>query len=612
MQHLEWHTGKDYNPTKEEVEFVKKVRIRREKMKVAKAKVERLRPIITKMYEADFVPYGDERSTSTVPLLRSIVEMFVAQAMKIPTEFIAKSETSEHWTTARAMQEVWKKDRRTKNRKTEIMMNEYTTGIYGSSAIFTWFERCEKKVKDVTIWDDWNIKEISKDYVEDNIILENVDIRFLYIDDQAIWTFESANDCIYEKWISYSKFKSLEWNKAYKNIDKVTPKNFSTEDMAYVTDEDTQREWEYVLLQYYWNLEEDEFWIVANGINVRKHAIMDTMNGKKAIPFTFRVLWMKLHWIRWVGFGEALMMFNSEVNNLREMLMDAIKRSNSQVLALWPWLSFNGREFVYDNEILSFDWQFSGNFEQISWNPPNQAIFNYIQQLYKDIAVYIGIDIQNIVWTPNRTAFEVEVQREASQERLNVYFRNRDLAFERLANLHMDNLQKFFPRKNADWLLPTVELDWEMLKDGELVKKKWKHILEITPEILRWQTYMDVHTNINATTISAVDRQQKMDFLKDVWQIANSYATVKQLWFDIDDILPFKTALTDTAQDYNITVDKKDNSEVEQKKKELFEWMRWMMKGWWQQQWTWQPWEQQEQPWIEQPQPLSPQWQPLI
>jgi hypothetical protein len=31
---------------------------------------------------------------------------------------------------------------------------------------------------------------------------------------------------------------------------------------------------------------------------------------------------------------EALMMFNSEINNLRELLMDAIRRSNTQVLAI--------------------------------------------------------------------------------------------------------------------------------------------------------------------------------------------------------------------------------------------------------------------------------------
>jgi len=48
-------------------------------------------------------------------------------------------------------------------------------------------------------------------------------------------------------------------------------------------------------------------------------------------------------------------MFNSEINDLREMLMDAIRRSNTQVLAIGSGLTFNGRSFSYDNEILTFD-----------------------------------------------------------------------------------------------------------------------------------------------------------------------------------------------------------------------------------------------------------------
>lgn len=95
------------------------------------------------------------------------------------------------------------------------------------------------------------------------------------------------------------------------------------------------------------------------------------------------------------------MMFNSEVNNLRELLMDGIRRSNTQVLAIGNGLSFDGRGFSYDNEILTFDGRLSAdNFQQISGNPPNQAIFGYLDRLYKDISVYCGIDIQNVLGQP--------------------------------------------------------------------------------------------------------------------------------------------------------------------------------------------------------------------
>jgi hypothetical protein len=58
--------------------------------------------------------------------------------------------------------------------------------------------------------------------------------------------------------------------------------------------------------------------------------------------------------------------------------------------------------------------------------------------------VYIGIDIQNIMGQPQQTAFQTEVQREAMQKRVNVWLENRDLAYERFADLYKDLLQTYF------------------------------------------------------------------------------------------------------------------------------------------------------------------------
>ncbi len=188
--------------------------------------------------------------------------------------------------------------------------------------------------------------------------------------------------------------------------------------------------------------------------------MVSTIAGKKALPFVVRTFGKKNYSIYGRGFCEAGMMFNSELNNLRELLMDAIKRSNSQTLALGNGLSFNGRDFSYDNEILVFDGKLDDStFKQISGNPPNQAIFGYLDRLYKDIAVYIGIDIQNIIGDPQQTAFQTEVQREASQKRVNVWLKNRGIAYERYANLMKDLLQTYFPRKTADGLNPELQIE---------------------------------------------------------------------------------------------------------------------------------------------------------
>lgn len=41
-------------------------------------------------------------------------------------------------------------------------------------------------------------------------------------------------------------------------------------------------------------------------------------------------------------------------------------------------------------------------------------------------------------------------------------------------------------------------------------------MFEVTPEILRGDMYVDVYTNINAPTISAVERQLKIDFMNSI------------------------------------------------------------------------------------------------
>jgi len=304
--------------------------------------------------------------------------------------------------------------------------------------------------------------------------------------------------------------------------------------------------------------------------------MMNTINGEKALPFTIRNLGKRIYSIYGKGMCEALMMFNSEINNLREMLMDAIRRSNTQVLAIGNWLQFDGREFSYDNEILSFDGNFAQNFQQIQGNPPNQAIFNYMEQLYRDIAVYVWIDVQNIMWGNNQTAFQTEVQREASQKRINVWLENRDLAYERFADLYKDALQTFFPRKNAEGLYPEIEVEDEQLieNNGEpyFKKKKWNYVFQVTPEILRGDLYVDVYTNASAPTINAVERQLKLDFMNSIWTMAQWYSVAKQAGIDIDKVLPMNENIRDMAAEYNLSpVEKDDSEEVKAQKLKLLQ-----------------------------------------
>ena len=524
-----------------------------------------------KMLEAIYRPYEDGRSSSVVPLSSAILELFIADCIKIPTEYKFRGETTKYITQAKALEYVWKYDFRKNNRKKAFRDDDYICGAFGTSIMYVWFESYFREQKDFKIDDNLNVVFEPKKFKKENIVVNSVDIRNFYIDDTAIDCIEQANDCIYREQISYEKFMTFKNNPLYKNMDKVVPQQYSLDYQPYTTIEQTTKQGNFVQITRYWNVERDMYCEVANGVLVREHPMMNTINGEKALPFTIRNLWKRIYSIYWRWLCEALMMFNSEINNLREMLMDAIRRSNTQVLALGNGLQFNGREFSYDNEILSFDGNFAQNFQQITGTPPNQAIFNYMEQLYRDIAVYVWIDVQNIMWGNNQTAFQTEVQREASQKRVNVWLENRDLAYERFADLYKDALQTFFPRKNAEWLYPTIEIEDEELVEGKewpyFKKRKGNYTFEVTPEILRGDLYVDVFTNASAPTINAVERQLKVDFMNSIGTMAQWYAVAKQSGIDIDKVLPMNENLREMAAEYNLSPVEKDSSEDVKKAK---------------------------------------------
>ena len=60
-----------------------------------------------------------------------------------------------------------------------------------------------------------------------------------------------------------------------------------------------------------------------------------------------------------------------------------------------------------------------------------------------EIPARVGNDINNMN-DGNITAFQTQVQQERSQKRTNVIMANRDIAYNRLADLHMENLIRYY------------------------------------------------------------------------------------------------------------------------------------------------------------------------
>lgn len=76
-----------YVPNNKEKKIIDYVNKRFSAMQSARTVVDKDRGIYQTMIDATRKPYPDKRSSSNVPLASTLVEQFVAEAIKIPSEF---------------------------------------------------------------------------------------------------------------------------------------------------------------------------------------------------------------------------------------------------------------------------------------------------------------------------------------------------------------------------------------------------------------------------------------------------------------------------------------------------------------------------------------------
>ncbi len=533
-------------------------------------------PIYQQQYEAIFVPYSDGRSSSNVPLERSIIELYVAEAIKRPTKFNSKPICG-YEKQAMVFDKTWKYDWEVNTRNNQIVDNEYITAIFGTGIVYTGFEMTHRVINDFEGVDkDGKVSFAKKLQSQANIILRNFDIREFWIDERAK-CIEEAVDCIVEEYISEEQYYNLRFDPFYHNID--TEKAvyiYDNDKKTFLTKEDrANQNSKYVKLRHYWNAQLDKYMVICNDrVIIREHPIL---NASHSLPFVVRQYGRNVFSVYGYGLCEALMPFKSELNDLREVLMDAVKRSGQEIVAIGNGLTFDSSgTFGYNNTMMKFKGNLAGNFQQINGTPPNQAIFSQVDRVFKDIAIFCGIDIQNILGDPQQTAYQTAVQKESSLQRINVVFANRDNAFERLANLHKDNIQMFYPIKLVRELVPLdkddkpteeikptfpkIQIEGEEYKGGRFRKSSRSSMFEVTPERIRGSIKMDVYTDLNAPTINEVEKAQKMEFFTTLQAISQAYMMNPAL----DSIMPMKDTIKDLAESLNIETQSSDEQDVKE------------------------------------------------
>lgn len=319
-------------------------------MRRKRGRKDRMWPIYQRQFEALYIPYADGRARSNVPLEYAITENFIAEAIQRKTLFDIQATNNSDMEKVEAMKQVWDYDWGKNNREKEMLKNEYTTAIFGTSVLFNGFDVHKRVIMDPDVDENGDIKFDKKMMVEANIIAENCDLRYFYADDR-VDDFDDAVDCVYIQYLTKDFVENLKYNGMYKNIDKIS--TTYKRDVVYRTEEETYDRGDVVEFMHYWNKESDEYIVVMNrNVIVRHHP---NPYAHKELPFTIRQYSYNPQSIYGRGLCEILTHFKSEINNLKEMIMDGIRRSNNSMFALGGNLTFDSEEFGFNNTFVRFD-----------------------------------------------------------------------------------------------------------------------------------------------------------------------------------------------------------------------------------------------------------------
>lgn len=436
-----------YAPSVNESKTITNVLTRFSDMRSARTRIDIDWQTWQRIIESKFYPYSDGRTRVNVPLFRAIQEIFVSEATsrRIDKEInpVGMSDVDK----VEVMKEVWDYEWN-KNRRDEAMTDaEYKCSGIGTCAYFTGFETTSRVINDPEATDDGDVVYTRKLMKQGRIILRTLDIRNVYFDDRTT-NFDDDNDQVYIEYITPEQFDALKDSPNYKNTEYVgtTSKN----DQVYFTWEDNgKKNTDLVKLLHYWNKQADRYIVIANdSILLRDDPIPYAHKELPIVPRQFGYVADSKYGR---GLAEACMQFLDKINRLSEMLFDGIARSNNSIFAMGNGLTFDGNKFSFNNQILKFNGQLNdANFREIKGIAPNQAAFQYLQDLLKEIAIYIGIDCSQIIATPESTAFGRAAQMESSLKRVNVVLTNRDYSLQKVFVRHLANIMQFFPLTDAE------------------------------------------------------------------------------------------------------------------------------------------------------------------
>lgn len=520
-----------YQISPEDKTVLTKVMQRFTDMKSARTRVDTDWQTWIKIAESKFYAYADGRTRVNVPLLRALKELFVAEATtrRIDKEIepVGMSDIDK----AEVMKEVWDYEWNKNKRDEQMTDAEYKCADIGTVCYLTGFEQSERIINDPDdIGPDGKMTYTKKLMKQGRIILKTVDIRNVYFDDR-VTSFDDCDDQIYLEYITPEQFKQEMNNPNYQNLEYVGTTGKT--DQAYFTWEDQGKiNQGLVEKMHYWCIQADRYIVIYNRQVVGRND--PSPYAHKMLPIVPRQYGKMVDSIYGRGLSEACMQFLDKINTLSEMLFDGLKRSNNSIFALGGGLTFDSNKFSFNNQTLKFNGTLDdAHFREIKGIPPNQAAFTYLQDLLKEVAIYVGIDPSGIIGEASSTAFETAVKTESSLKRVNVVLTNRDYALQKVFQRHLANIMQFFPLSEAESIVevsskgkvktggatkyPKMLMENKKFipETGKLVDEPGKFEFEVKPEYIRGQMDITVKTNFNAPTLKSMKQDSMQHFLQD-------------------------------------------------------------------------------------------------
>ena len=532
----------------EDTKLIDYVKRRADDMKRKKSKVSNRWGLWQKQFEALWVPYSDGRARVNVPLEYAMTEQFVSEAIARPTMVDIKATAPGDEDKAFALKMVRDHDWVSNDRAKEELKNEYKTAILGTSGLFVGYGLNRRVIQDPIANDDGSLSWRKAMLTDGKIEYQDIDMRFFFADDR-VNDFDEAEDCVYRRFLTPEYVENLQNNPNFKNLKGLTAINRI--DIPYRTYEDNFQTAKIVEFMDYYNRQTDSIVTIANGERIVRNTPLPFAH--KQLPFAVRQYSHNPLSIHGRGIPEVLCSFKSEINNFKEMLVDGLRRSNSSVFAMGGDLTFDSEQFGFNNSFVRFNGQLAGNFQELRGQAPNSAAFAYLDQLYKDVAMFLGMDPQSLLSSSSSTATESAIKHESSLKRVNVVLRNRDVAFGRAYKLYLSNIQQFYPLKLAkrivygedgeeqanDAAYPTVPLKDKAFnpETKSFYSKPGLSVFQVTPDAIRGEFGIEVKTNMNVPSLKQMEKQNMQEFVTAAAAMSQAAQFVPQVQQNLGPIL---------------------------------------------------------------------------